>query len=181
MTSDDFTLFTDASGALGFGVVYRSHWFSSPWPTHLKHHSINFKELCAIVVSAQTWGHSWRNRQVSSCLTTSLSAGNLSPLGIPISCVCFVFYFFTQQSLILTCFSTFLVTPIILLPYFLVYRCTSSSKQPDRIQSHCYSTCRGHLTNLAHHFFAQIHWLTVTNNFSASTLHCQPYLWLNTL
>ena len=32
---------------------------------------------------------------------------------------------------------------------------------------------------LAH--FTHIHWLTVTNNLSASTLHCQPYLWLNTL
>ena len=42
----------------------------------------------------------------------------------------FRFLFFTQQSLILTRFSTFLVTPIILLPYFLVYRCTSSCKRP---------------------------------------------------
>ena len=64
MTSDDFTLFTDASGVLGLGAVYRSHWFSSPWPSHLRHHSINFKELFAIVVAAQTWGDSSRNRQV---------------------------------------------------------------------------------------------------------------------
>ena len=64
VTSDEFMLFTDASGTLGFGAVYRSHWFSSPWPIHLKHHSINFKELFATVVAAQVWGYSWQNRQV---------------------------------------------------------------------------------------------------------------------
>ena len=64
VTSDDFTLFTDASGVLGLGAVYRSHWFSHPWPNHLLHHSINFKELFAIVVAAKIWGHTWRNQQV---------------------------------------------------------------------------------------------------------------------
>ena len=64
VTSDDFTLFTDASGTLGFGAVYRTHWFSSTWPPHLQHHSINYKELFAVVVAAQVWGHSWQNKQV---------------------------------------------------------------------------------------------------------------------
>ena len=31
--SDKFTLFTDASGTLGFGGLFRTHWFSSTWPT----------------------------------------------------------------------------------------------------------------------------------------------------
>ena len=64
MDSDKFTLFTDASGTLGFGGLFRTHWFSSTWPQHLHCKSINFKELFAVVVAVCTWGHMWRNKQI---------------------------------------------------------------------------------------------------------------------
>ena len=64
VTSDDLTLFTDAFGTLGFGAVYQTHWFSSTWPPHLQLHPINYKELFAVVVAAQVWGHSWQNKQI---------------------------------------------------------------------------------------------------------------------
>ena len=64
VTSDEFTLFTDASGSLGFGAIYRSHWFSCSWPSHLQEYHINFKELFAIVAAVKTWGHNWPNKQI---------------------------------------------------------------------------------------------------------------------
>ena len=64
VTFDEFTLFTDASGSLGSGAIYRSHWFSSSWPRHLQEYLINFKELFAIVAAVKTWGHNWSNKQI---------------------------------------------------------------------------------------------------------------------
>ena len=45
ITSDELHLYTDASGTLGFGAVFASHWFSVAWPSFLLQYSINFKEL----------------------------------------------------------------------------------------------------------------------------------------
>ena len=67
ITSDEFTLFTDASGTLGMGGLFRSHWFSVPWPPSFHHHSINYKELFAVVCAVQCWAHLWRNKQILIC------------------------------------------------------------------------------------------------------------------
>ena len=93
VTSDDFTLFTDTSGALGFGVVYRSVGSRArgllTWsiiPSTLKNCvPLSFQRRHRVILGGMD--------RFSSCLT-SLSAGNLSPLRISISCVCFVFFFF---------------------------------------------------------------------------------------
>ena len=63
VTSHSLQLFTDAS-SLGFGAVYRTHWFSSTWPTNMVNAHINVQELFAIVAAVFTWGHVWVNQQV---------------------------------------------------------------------------------------------------------------------
>ena len=63
VTSHSLKLYTDSSSH-GFGAVYRSHWFSSPWSSQLIHQDINYLELFAIVFVVLTWGHEWFNQQV---------------------------------------------------------------------------------------------------------------------
>ena len=63
VTSHSLKLFTDASSH-GFGAVYGSHWFSSPWSSQFIHQHINFLELFAIVSAVLTWGHEWFNQQI---------------------------------------------------------------------------------------------------------------------
>ena len=65
VSSDAITLYTDASGVLGFGAVYKSHWFSLSWPQSLVHHNINFKELFAILAAVHTWSDQWANMQIT--------------------------------------------------------------------------------------------------------------------
>lgn len=61
----DLTLYTDASGTLGFGGYYQGHWFQDHWPPDLEEHipdheiSMAYKELVPIVVAAEIWGHQW--------------------------------------------------------------------------------------------------------------------------
>ena len=62
---DEFTLYTDASGVLGFGAVYKSHWFSLSWPQSVIHHNINFKELFAIIAAVHTWSDQWAHMQIT--------------------------------------------------------------------------------------------------------------------
>lgn len=53
---------TDASGSLGYGAIFQSHWFSGTWPDHLLACSITLKELFPIVLALETWGTELRNR-----------------------------------------------------------------------------------------------------------------------
>ena len=50
---------SDASGSLGFGAIFGSHWLYGKWPSVLQSSSIEYKELFPIVVSAHIWGPSW--------------------------------------------------------------------------------------------------------------------------
>ena len=65
VSSDSITLYTDASGVLGFGAVYKSHWFSLSWPHSMIHHNINFKELFAIIAAVHTWSDQWADMQIT--------------------------------------------------------------------------------------------------------------------
>ena len=62
-TSHDLQLFTDASG-IGFGACFGSHWFSHAWPPSFHSHSINFKELFAVVVAFEVWQVHFTNKQI---------------------------------------------------------------------------------------------------------------------
>lgn len=66
LTSSQLELFTDASGTIGFGGVFRSHWFYAAWPEKFKKSiiDINFKELFAIVVAFEIFGHNFYNMQI---------------------------------------------------------------------------------------------------------------------
>ena len=67
MSSDNISLFTDASG-LGLGATYGRRWLYADWSkvswvspdqTH-----INTRELFAIWVAVRTWGHHWSDSQI---------------------------------------------------------------------------------------------------------------------
>ena len=62
--ADEFQLFTDAAGTLGYGAFWNGHWFSEPWPAHLLHKSIEWKELYAIVMACKTWGKHWSRKKL---------------------------------------------------------------------------------------------------------------------
>ena len=64
VAADALSLYTDASGTLGFGAVFNNLWFSSKWPPHLIHHDINYKELFTIFVALHTWKAHWFNKQI---------------------------------------------------------------------------------------------------------------------
>lgn len=49
-------LHTDASGNIGFGAIFGSHWLYSAWPPKLAHLHITYKELFPIVVALVIWG-----------------------------------------------------------------------------------------------------------------------------
>ena len=54
----DLEMASDASGSLGFGAVFRTHWLYGKWPSALQSASIEYKELFPIVVAAHVWGSS---------------------------------------------------------------------------------------------------------------------------
>jgi len=51
LSSPKLNLFTDASGALGFGAVFGSHWCYGEWPINLKFQNIAILEFYLIVLS----------------------------------------------------------------------------------------------------------------------------------
>ena len=57
-------IFTDASSTLGYGAYWNGAWFSQPWPDHLRHHPIQWKELYAIVMACETWGTHWSRKRI---------------------------------------------------------------------------------------------------------------------
>ena len=56
ITDTALHFFTDASGALGFGAVFRTYWFYGPWPSCFSSFSITVKELFPIVLALEVWG-----------------------------------------------------------------------------------------------------------------------------
>ena len=63
--SDTLRLHTDASG-IGFGAVFGDKWFFHEWPESFSRVTIdiNFRELFAIVVAFETWGHLFEKKQI---------------------------------------------------------------------------------------------------------------------
>ena len=61
--SPAFQLFTDASHH-GYGCFWQGHWLSGSWShTQLKR-DIQWKELFAITIAAQTWGAQWSRKRL---------------------------------------------------------------------------------------------------------------------
>ena len=55
----DFQVSSDAAGSLGYGAIFKSHWFSGAWMAEQSSLSIACKELFLIVVPAYLWGPHW--------------------------------------------------------------------------------------------------------------------------
>ncbi len=60
----DLELYTDASGALGFGAYYRGAWLMGSWSDQQLERSIQWKELFAIVAAAAAWGPKWQRKKI---------------------------------------------------------------------------------------------------------------------
>ena len=61
-SSSKLHLFTDASGAIGFGAVFGSKWCYGEWPDTWAHRNIAVLEFYPIVLSLYLWGHDMCNR-----------------------------------------------------------------------------------------------------------------------
>ena len=60
----DFQVSSDASGSLGYGVIFHTQWFFGAWSASQESLSIAYKELFPIVVAAHLWGPQWTSRRV---------------------------------------------------------------------------------------------------------------------
>ena len=65
--STELGLFTDASGAIGWGAYYgREHrWIQGQWATDVEHLSIEFKELYALLAACLAWGSRWSKLRIT--------------------------------------------------------------------------------------------------------------------
>ena len=61
--SPEFQLFTDASNQ-GYGAYWKGHWLSGTWSKRERRHSIQWKELYAVLLAAVTWGPQWGKRRL---------------------------------------------------------------------------------------------------------------------
>lgn len=64
MPPDQFQLYTDASGTLGYGAYWAGSWFSQEWPQDLLSMPIEWKELYAIVMVCEAWGRHWAGKRI---------------------------------------------------------------------------------------------------------------------
>ena len=60
----DFQVSSDAAGSLGYGAIFKSHWFAGASSAAQSSSSIAYKELFPIVVAAYLWGRQWVSRRV---------------------------------------------------------------------------------------------------------------------
>ena len=62
-TSETLSLFTDASGSIGYGGFFQTSWFQGNWLPHQQLGSLGmsilWQELFGIVVACHFWGHKW--------------------------------------------------------------------------------------------------------------------------
>ena len=63
-TSNQVELYTDASGAHGFGAIFGPKWCYGKWPDSWRHKNIAFLEFYPIVLSLHLWGSDMRNRRI---------------------------------------------------------------------------------------------------------------------
>ena len=61
-SSPKLDLYTDASGALGFGAIFGQKWCYGRWPESWTHLNIALLEFYPIVLSLFLWGHLMSNR-----------------------------------------------------------------------------------------------------------------------
>ena len=60
----DLALYTDSSGAIGYGAYCNGSWFNGKWtPDQLKE-DIQWKELYPIVMASIVWGEQWYRKKV---------------------------------------------------------------------------------------------------------------------
>ena len=64
LNSRKLKLFTDASGALGFGAIFDNHWCYGRWPNEWAYTNIAILEFYPNVLSLFLWGHEMQNRCV---------------------------------------------------------------------------------------------------------------------
>ena len=62
--SSKLSLYTDASGALGFGTIFGSRWCYGKWPSDCAYCNIAILEFYPIVPSLYLWGHEMSNQCV---------------------------------------------------------------------------------------------------------------------
>ena len=60
----DFSVSSDAAGALGYGAISGHDWFVEKWSIAQQPLSIAYKELFPVVVAATLWGHRWATKRV---------------------------------------------------------------------------------------------------------------------
>ena len=65
-------LYTDASGALGFGALFGSRWCFGKWPASWSYRNIAMLEFYPKVSSLCLWGHAMRNHCIL-CFTDNES------------------------------------------------------------------------------------------------------------
>ena len=63
-TSIDLELYTDASGVLGYGVVFGKHWCYGEWPDSWRRRNITLLEFYPIVLSPYLWGNHMPNQRI---------------------------------------------------------------------------------------------------------------------
>ena len=63
-SSNTLQLYTDASGAFGFGAIFGRHWCYGKWPPSLLHLNIAILEFYPIVLSLYLWGNEIRNSSI---------------------------------------------------------------------------------------------------------------------
>ena len=61
--SPDLELKTDAS-TVGYGALYKTHWFYGSWSEQFASDSIPWKELFTIYAACFVWGPTWRGKKV---------------------------------------------------------------------------------------------------------------------
>ena len=66
ITSLDLKPFTGASSTIGFGAIFNNSWIQSKWPPQFAHHSIDYKELFAILATSNTVSHGVENSRDSA-------------------------------------------------------------------------------------------------------------------
>ena len=62
LNSSKLNLFTDVSGAHGFGAIFGSHWCYGKWPANWEYQNIAILEFYPIVLSLYLWGEAMSNQ-----------------------------------------------------------------------------------------------------------------------
>ncbi|XP_062614297.1 uncharacterized protein LOC134276023 [Saccostrea cucullata] len=64
LSTDHLTLYTDASGSLGFAAILGNEWFASHWDFLQNDCQIAVKELFPIVLAIEIWGNKIKNKRI---------------------------------------------------------------------------------------------------------------------